>query len=502
VNAMKLLAQRVTRATAEVDGFVESRIGLGLVLLLGLRSSDTQEELQRVAAEVARLNLWPEQRAVVDDADTAKPWKSNVVENGFEVLVVLQPSLCATFPGLQPSEKEAMDPMSAQLIFEEFVKQLRAHYQDEMVVAAPVGPNVKLEIACEGNAIYDLSHLQAPGRRVTVTQKPSQPQELDVSSVSKALRQLRKLPRSKRALESCRIFKVFSLKKFRSALSAADQATADAFAEALDAAGPFFTEKQQEQITGWTGLAMASGAADEAEVEEPDDQDMEEVEEECDEAEEEEGTSLDEQLNELREEVSNPRAAAARKAAKIATKIEMKQEPAWQEDTSRSTPQFAARRPDWKGRAAPDTPAAAAARSWARQRGMTPWSRPPEPHWPPKGKGKAGKGGKGKGKGPRPQRSFGIASLDTSARLHGTEAMEDFSYGQLKRFTDGPDGRLQLLKTKQEPGVKAEEAEATAAGQKRKAAAPQEAKMKFVKGTPTVAPMTPATPAEVTYDDI
>mmetsp|Transcript_49022 Transcript_49022/g.79566 ORF Transcript_49022/g.79566 Transcript_49022/m.79566 type:complete len:528 (-) Transcript_49022:49-1632(-) len=527
---MKLLVQRVTRATAEVNGLVESRIGTGLVLLIGLRAGDSQVDVDRLASKVVQLNLWPDQVLPGEESDgfdgekADRQWRSNVVDNGFEVLVLLQQSLCATFPGLQPCEDGAMDPMSAQLVLEGFVKKLRAEYQDEMVVLAPMGADLRLEITAEGACLFDLSSMVAEsrsaGKRVGAdvgakTRKPvggngasSDQLEPDVATVTKLLRRMAGLPRSKRTLESCRVFKVFSMKRFRDSLSEASQAMADAFAEALDAAAPYFTEKQQEQITTWTGITVAATPVDQAGDEE------DEIPQEA--ALEEQGDELEEQLAELREEVTDPKAAAARKVHRA---MAVKKEAAFYEDARRpqygqkagapSTYQTAMTRPDWKGRAAPNTPTAIAARDWAARRGaFKPWAPPQQaqPEWM-QSKG-VGKGKMGKGK--RPQRSWGIVSLDESARMHGTSG-QDFEYRQHTRYDES---RLRLQQAKEEErdlgpeessadgwgcASVAETEEAAGRGVKRKAAAPQ---IRLPKGTPTVAPMTPAASKDVSVDDL
>ena len=60
----------------------------------------------------------------------------------------------------------------------------------------------------------------------------------------------------KATLESCRIFRVFSSKRFREAFTDSPQDVIDFFAEALDAAGNKFSESQQKQIAEWTGLTI------------------------------------------------------------------------------------------------------------------------------------------------------------------------------------------------------------------------------------------------------
>eukprot|EP00439_Symbiodinium_sp_Y106_P067018 s2612_g11.t1 len=256
---MKLLLLKVRNAAVQVNGLVVSRIGVGLVLYVGFRDGDIGEELKTLAAKVTKVKLWPDVSPVGGDGDSnADPPKpSNIVDCGYEVLVVLQQSLHATFPGPQPSQREAMDETEAQLLFQEFLKQLRLRYQEEMVVAAPFGEGVRVETSSDGTG--------SPARAGKAEGRPPAPGKtaqaggISVETVSKALRKLGQVHRSKLETTSSQIYKAMGTKKFRDTLAEATQDVATDFAEALDSAKQYFSERQQEQITAWTGLAM-SGA--------------------------------------------------------------------------------------------------------------------------------------------------------------------------------------------------------------------------------------------------
>jgi D-tyrosyl-tRNA(Tyr) deacylase len=397
---MKLIVQRVSRATVEVDGYVQSRIGSGVVLSLALRIGDTVEKAKKLAAQVVKLKIWP------DMSDPEKICCTNVVENGYEILVVCQQSLNSTFPKMAPSDVGSMEDMHAEKMFQAFVAHLRKEYQEEMVVDAPFGqaPNLKVEATLEGAGMFELGS-DAPSVQQTVSRATIKaelnPAEIspDVASVTTALKRLPGVSSRKAiaTLEACRIFNVFSLKKFRAALADAPQADADKFAEALDAAAGFFSRKQQEQITAWTGMAITAPPAEE-----------------------------------LAESDMTPEEALALRQAKSMVKIERE-------------------KADWSGRAAPNTPGASA-----------PWAA-------------SYKGYKGGGKRQwTPGRSYGIASLDESLKIHGAGSSGAYDYGQLSAL---PDAKMKVGLR----GVK-EEQDATPLG-----APPR----KRPKGTPTIAPQCP-----------
>jgi len=446
---MKLLIQRVVRASVEVDGLVESRIGQGIVVTLGVAHGDTEEKAAQLAAKVINLKLWPE----ITDLENLN--KSTVVDNGYEVLVILQPSLLATFSKSAPIEQAAMNKDDAKPIFDAFVQKLQAEYQTEMIIAASLEAT-QVDTTCESPCVFTIdpepsAAKAAATKAVLSTAAGLSELEPDVNMVTKALRQIPMLKGGKATLESCRVFRTFSMKKFRTALADSMQAEADEFAEALSAAGRYFSKNQLEQIASWTGFTIPAASRDE-EAEEEEQDEMDEAQE-----------NLDEQLAQLQEEIDNPDAARKRKR-----EMQLK-------EAARAT--AGARvardtRPDLRGRAAPNTPAAAAAaRQWAANRAG---QRP--------GKGYKGGGkGVGWGKGGRTYRSMGIVSLDESSRIHGNDG-GDYRYNQHAIVSDR---ESRFMKAKMEEGEDDEEPEQPS---KRRVAAPP----RLPKGTPTLAPMTPA----------
>lgn len=494
---MRLLVQRVLRATVEVDGFVEGRIGSGLVLSLCFREGDTVDLVESLAAKALQLNLWPEM------LDKGKPWKSNVVDNGYEVLVILQPSLGMLISKLSPGEAEdALGADDEKGLFEAFVKKLQAGYQEEMVVSAPLDEDLTVETTGEGHYIFDVDPDGPRSARERVieatTRVAMSAREADIAIeqlepnvivVTKALQHVSKLTKSKATLESCRVFGILSQKAFRVSLSEASQSESDAFAEALDCAAKFFSKRQQEQITAWTGMKISAAGLPAKGAEE-----------------EEEDMDLDERLAELQEEVVDPvrawRRQKAQAKAKAVTKAKVKDEPEddgeWQEEEEERQPakleakvRGGRQHPDWKGRAAPDTSsaglseAAAAARNWVQNRARAQVA------------GNGGKGPpiKGYGKGKRPPRRGlgGIASLDHSAALHG-QGGQDFQYGQLARYTDQELRSVQAKEAAAEEQFDYEEDDSAGTGgapQKKARTAVLPAAPTLPKGTPTLAPMCP-----------
>ncbi len=115
---MKVLLQRVTRASVSVASEVVGRIGQGLVVFVGVADGDTEKDVQYLAQKTAGLRIF---------ADEEGRFNLSTLDIKGELLVISQFTLMAdTRRGRRPSFTEAASPSRAKEIFEQFVEQARA----------------------------------------------------------------------------------------------------------------------------------------------------------------------------------------------------------------------------------------------------------------------------------------------------------------------------------------------------------------------------------------
>ncbi len=113
---MRAVIQRVRDARVEVEGKAVSAIGPGLLVLLGIESGDTNEELTWLAAKVANLRIFADAEGVMN---------RSVLETGGEIIVVSQFTLLAlTKKGNRPSYIRAARPEEAVPLYEAFVAEM------------------------------------------------------------------------------------------------------------------------------------------------------------------------------------------------------------------------------------------------------------------------------------------------------------------------------------------------------------------------------------------
>ena len=84
---MRIVIQRVQRASVSVDGREVSSIGQGLMVLVGVETGDSREDAEWLAAKTVALRIF-------DDADGVM--NRSVLDIGGEVLAVSQFTLTAS----------------------------------------------------------------------------------------------------------------------------------------------------------------------------------------------------------------------------------------------------------------------------------------------------------------------------------------------------------------------------------------------------------------------
>ncbi len=110
---MRIVVQRVRRASVSIDGRQHSVIGKGLLVLAGIEDADTSEDVAWLAAKVTNLRLFDDSQGVMN---------LSLLETGDEIMIVSQFTLHAsTRKGNRPSYIRAARPEKAIPLYEEFI---------------------------------------------------------------------------------------------------------------------------------------------------------------------------------------------------------------------------------------------------------------------------------------------------------------------------------------------------------------------------------------------
>lgn len=114
---MRAVLQRVSQASVAIAGAEHTRIGRGLLILLGIEHEDSAEDLEWLCKKIAALRIF---------SDAAGLMNLSVQDVGGELLVISQFTLHGSVKkGNRPSFIQAARPETAIPLYEQFVETLR-----------------------------------------------------------------------------------------------------------------------------------------------------------------------------------------------------------------------------------------------------------------------------------------------------------------------------------------------------------------------------------------
>lgn len=138
---MRLLIQRVRKASVYINNKQNSVIEKGLLILIGVENEDTQEDIEFLIKKVANLRIFDDEDGVMN--------KSIIDTNG-DIMVVSQFTLHAsTKKGNRPSYIRAAKPAVSIPLYEKFCKSLSELVGKE-VKTGEFGADMQVELVNDG----------------------------------------------------------------------------------------------------------------------------------------------------------------------------------------------------------------------------------------------------------------------------------------------------------------------------------------------------------------
>lgn len=138
---MKVVVQRVSKASVTIEDVKVAKIDHGLLILLGIVNNDTQDDINWLSNKISNLRVFSDKKGVMN---------KSLIDSDGNAIVVSQFTLHAsTKKGNRPSYIKAAKPDIAIPLYEAFVSQLEADL-NKKVKTGQFGADMKVELLNDG----------------------------------------------------------------------------------------------------------------------------------------------------------------------------------------------------------------------------------------------------------------------------------------------------------------------------------------------------------------
>jgi D-aminoacyl-tRNA deacylase len=138
---MIAVIQRVSEASVTINQELTSKIGQGLMVLLGIENEDENSDIQWLSKKILNLRIFDDEEGVMN---------KSLIELDAEILLISQFTLHAsTRKGNRPSYIKAARPEIAIPIYEKFIKTFNEQVT-EPIKTGEFGADMKVSLINDG----------------------------------------------------------------------------------------------------------------------------------------------------------------------------------------------------------------------------------------------------------------------------------------------------------------------------------------------------------------
>jgi D-tyrosyl-tRNA(Tyr) deacylase len=138
---MKIVLQRVSKASVTVDSKIVADIQKGLLVLVGIEDSDTHEDIDWLVGKIIKMRIFGDENDVMN---------CSVRDIDGDIIVVSQFTLHAsTKKGNRPSYIKASKPEFAIPMYENFVQSLEKEF-NKKIQTGIFGADMKVSLLNDG----------------------------------------------------------------------------------------------------------------------------------------------------------------------------------------------------------------------------------------------------------------------------------------------------------------------------------------------------------------
>lgn len=137
---MRMLIQRVAKASVTVEGKVLGKIGQGLLVFFGVAKDDREESIRWLANKLVGLRVFSDEEGKMN---------KSVSDIGGGILIISQFTLYANcLKGKRPGFFDSAPPEIAEKIYQKFIREVRGLHP--IVEEGEFGGDMKVELLNDG----------------------------------------------------------------------------------------------------------------------------------------------------------------------------------------------------------------------------------------------------------------------------------------------------------------------------------------------------------------
>ena len=138
---MRILIQRVKKASVTIDEKMKSMIGGGMLILIGIEESDGDEDIEWLVKKCVNLRIFDDEQGIMN---------KSILDSGGDVLAVSQFTLMAsTKKGNRPSYIKAAKPEISVPLYETFCQRMEQAL-NKPIMTGVFGADMQVELINDG----------------------------------------------------------------------------------------------------------------------------------------------------------------------------------------------------------------------------------------------------------------------------------------------------------------------------------------------------------------
>ena len=138
---MRVVLQRVSQASVTIEKQIKSEIGFGLLILLGIETSDQNEDINYLCNKIISIRIFN---------DEAQKMNLSIKDIQGDILLISQFTLFAQCQkGNRPSYSRAARPEMAVILYEQFIKTLSL-LLNKTIYTGEFGADMKVNLLNDG----------------------------------------------------------------------------------------------------------------------------------------------------------------------------------------------------------------------------------------------------------------------------------------------------------------------------------------------------------------